>query len=61
MSSQLGNASLAAVDLFNVDGLVVFITGAGTGEIRVPEQAICEHASKLTEQPQVSGLCLPRH
>ncbi|EFZ02719.2 short chain dehydrogenase family protein [Metarhizium robertsii] len=31
MSSQPDNASLSALDLFNVDGLVAFITGAGTG------------------------------
>lgn len=34
MSSQPDNASLSALDLFNVNGLVAFITGAGTGEIR---------------------------
>jgi hypothetical protein len=32
MSSQPGIASLAAGDLFNVEGLVAFITGAGTGK-----------------------------
>ncbi|QPG94540.1 hypothetical protein C2857_006342 [Epichloe festucae Fl1] len=31
MASQTGDAPLAAGNLFNVDGLVVFITGGGTG------------------------------
>lgn len=32
MASQTGDASLAAGNLFNVDGLVAFITGGGTGK-----------------------------
>lgn len=35
MSSHTGNGSLAVGDLFNVDGLVVFITGAGTGKLEL--------------------------